>query len=301
MTLRPELSEKVIMEKIGAPLGQTLAEAALGIIEILNHNMIQEIEKESVRRGLDPRDFALFACGGAGALHACDVARELGMKQVIVPSKPGALCAVGLVSTDLQYDYSHTEMQLSSRPELQKLDADYNALEKRARERLYADKIAPGDSVLERVADCRYEGQGYELRVPVLSGKVEVATIEALVEAFHTVHKKQFGRSFRNNAVEIVNIRVIGIGKLPDIEPAKLACGSADAAEALTGEVRGVIFKVDGAIASLPAKVYERGKLKANNMIPGPAIINQMDTTILVEPGCTAWVNEYGSIRIDIA
>jgi N-methylhydantoinase A/oxoprolinase/acetone carboxylase beta subunit len=300
MKIRPELSEKVIREKIGKPLGQTLEEAALGIIEILNNNMIQEIEKESVRRGLDPRDFALFACGGAGALHACSVARELGMKTVIVPANPGALCAVGLVSTDLKYDYAHTEMQISSQPDLEKLDHDYSALEKLALARLYADKMSKDAIVLERVADCRYEGQGYELRVPVLSGQVDGQTIESLVEAFHWVHKKQFGRDFRNNAVEIVNIRVIGIGKIPDIEPVKIALGTVEPSAALTGETRQVIFKIEGEIRALPALVYDRVRLKAHNQILGPAIINQMDTTILVEPGCLARVNDYGIIQIDI-
>ena len=110
MEIKPELAEKAIMSRIGEPLNKNLDEAALGIIDIMNNNMIQEIEKESVRRGFDPREFALFACGGAGSLHACSVARELGMKQVVVPLNPGALCAVGLVNTDLMYDFSKTAL-----------------------------------------------------------------------------------------------------------------------------------------------------------------------------------------------
>lgn len=301
MTIRPELSEKVIMDKIGVPLGKSLEEAALGIIDIMNNNMIQEIEKESVRRGLDPRDFALFACGGAGSLHACSVARELGMKEVVIPSNPGALCAVGLVSTDLKYDYSRTEMQLSTKPDLERFDNDYRELEKMAVERLFADKIDVQDIVLERVADCRYEGQGYEIRVPVLSGEVTEETVAALVEEFHKAHKKQFGRSFRNNAVEVVNIRVVGIGKMPPLEPLRIPKGTQDPSGAFTGEIRRVIFKDEaGKPKASVAKIYDRSKFKANNVIPGPAIINQMDTTIVVEPDCTACVNEYGIIKIKV-
>jgi N-methylhydantoinase A/oxoprolinase/acetone carboxylase beta subunit len=299
MDIRPELAERAIMDKVGTPLGQTLDEAALGIIDVMNNNMIQEIEKESVRRGFDPREFALFACGGAGSLHACSVARELGMKHVIVPLNPGALCAVGLVNTDLMYDFSKTEMQLSTRAKLDVLDADYNELEREAVQRLTEDNMTPDRIVIQRVADCRYEGQGYEMRVPVVGGKVTQDTIEKLKESFHEVHKKQFGRSYRNVAVEIVNIRVIGTGSVDDLEPIRIERGDGDIARALVGE-REVTFRVDGKPRHVPAKIYDRTKFMAGDEIPGPAIINQMDTTIVIEPGCTGRVNDYGIIVIDV-
>jgi len=115
----------------------------------MNNNMIQEIEKESVRRGFDPREFSLFACGGAGALHACSVARELGMKHVIIPQNPGALCAVGLVNTDLMYDFSKTEMQLSTKVKLDVLD-DFTDIED-ARES-YGVVIDPATMEIDKAA-----------------------------------------------------------------------------------------------------------------------------------------------------
>lgn len=299
MDIRPELAEKAIMERIGKPLGEELYDAALGIIDIMNNNMIQEIEKESVRRGFDPREFALFACGGAGSLHACSVARELGMKNVIVPLNPGTLCAVGLVNTDLMYDYSKTEMQLSTRVNLDILDRDYAALEKEAYEKLLADNMAPEDIIIQRVADCRYEGQGYEMRVPVVGGHVTKDTIEKMKESFHAVHKRQFGRSYRDVAVEIVNIRVIGTGKIEDLTPLKIARGTGSPEEAAVGERR-VTFKADGRPKHYMSKIYDRNLLRAGDEIPGPAIINQMDTTIVIEPGCVGHVNDYGIIIIDI-
>lgn len=178
MNIRPELAEKAIMSRIGEPLNKNLDEAALGIIDIMNNNMIQEIEKESVRRGFDPRDFALFACGGAGSLHACSVARELGMKKVVIPLNPGALCAVGLVNTDLMYDFSKTEMQLSTNVDLKVIGEDYAMLEKEAYDKLIADNMKEEEIIIQRVADCRYEGQGYEMRVPVVGGEVNEETIE---------------------------------------------------------------------------------------------------------------------------
>ena len=300
MEIRKDLAEKAIMKHVGEPLGEDLYEAALGIIDVMNNNMIQEIEKESVRRGFDPRDFALFACGGAGSLHACSVARELGMKHVIVPQNPGALCAVGLVNTNLMYAFSKTEMQLSTKVDLAGLDADYKMLEQEAHDRLIEDNMSEDDIVIQRVADCRYEGQGYEMRVPVVGGPVTEETIEKLKESFHVTHKKQFGRSYRQVAVEIVNIRVIGTGAIEDLEAVKAPQGTADATAAIIGE-REVVFKgADGKPVHEQTKIYDRSKLKAGNTIAGPAIINQMDTTIVIEPGCTGHVNEYGIIVIDI-
>lgn len=299
MEIKPELAEKAIMDKVGTPLGKDLYQSALGIIDVMNNNMIQEIEKESIRRGFDPREFALFACGGAGSLHACSVARELGMKNVIVPLNPGALCAVGLVNTDLMYDFSKTEMQLSTNIKLDILNEDYKVLEKEAYDRLVEDNMTDDKIVIQRVADCRYEGQGYEMRVPVIGGEVTEETIEKLKDSFHEIHKKQFGRSFRQVAVEIVNIRVIGTGKIEDLQPIKIEKGNGDISGAVVGE-RQVTFKVDGQPKHMMTKVYDRTKFKAGDVISGPAIINQMDTTIVIEPDCVGNVNDYGIIVIDI-
>ncbi len=299
MEIHPELAEQAIMKEIGEPLGQELDEAALGIIDIMNNNMIQEIEKESVRRGFDPREFALFACGGAGSLHACSVARELGMKHVIIPLNPGALCAVGLVNTDLMYDYSKTEMQLSTKADLAALQRDYAALEEEAWEKLLEDGMSAEEIVIQRVADCRYEGQGYEMRVPVIGGSVTEDTIEKMKESFHEAHKKQFGRSYRQVAVEIVNIRVIGTGKIEDLEPIRIVQGDGDVSRAVTGE-RNVTFKVNGKPEHRMTKIYDRSLFRSGDEICGPAIVNQMDTTIVIEPDCVGHVNDYGIIVIDI-
>ena len=239
------------------------------------------------------------ARGGAGALHACSVARELGMKHVIIPQNPGALCAVGLVNTDLMYDFSKTEMQLSTKVKLDVLDEDYRMLEEEAESRLLADHMPEDKIVIQRVADCRYEGQGYEMRVPVIGGKVTEETIEKMKESFHQLHKKQFGRSFRKVAVEIVNIRVIGTGSIEDLEAVKIPQGTGDISAAQVGE-REVTFKVGDHPEHFATKVYDRSRFCAGDTIPGPAVINQMDTTIVIEPGCTGHVNDYGIIIIDI-
>lgn len=159
--------------------------------------------------------------------------------------------------------------------------------------------MAEEDIVIQRVADCRYEGQGYEMRVPVIGGKVTMETIEKMKESFHTVHKRQFGRSYRDVAVEIVNIRVIGTGKIEDLEPIKIGKGNGHVEDTVIGE-RQVTFKVNGKPAHMMTKIYDRSLFKAGDDIQGPAIINQMDTTIVIEPDCVGHVNDYGIIVIDI-
>ncbi|SDB28740.1 hydantoinase/oxoprolinase family protein [Eubacterium oxidoreducens] len=300
MTIRPELAEKAIEEKLGKALDQSIEECALGIIDIMNNNMIQAIEKDSVRRGLDPRDFALFACGGAGALHACSVARALGMKNVIIPVNPGALCAVGLVTTDLLYDYSKTEMVMSTAMDYERLNRDYQNLESLALERLAEDKVADKDVTIARFAECRYQGQGYELRVPVLSGTLDEEKLETLKEEFHKAHEAFFGKFYPETPVEIATIRVEGVGAMPDFEATKIKEGTEDSSVAKTGS-RETIFREGDEIKHYEAAIYDRSKLLAGNVVNGPAIINQMDTTIVVEPNCKATVNEYGVIVIDIA
>lgn len=221
------------------------------------------------------------------------------MKNVIVPLNPGALCAVGLVNTDLMYDFSKTEMQLSSKADISALAKDYAILEKEAKERLIEDNMSEQDIVIQRVADCRYEGQGYEMRVPIIGGEVNENTIEQMKEEFHVAHKKQFGRSYRQVEVEIVNIRVVGTGSIDDLEPIKIEKGNGNVEGAVIGE-REVTFKVNEKPVHMMTKVYDRSLFKARDEIVGPAIINQMDTTIVVEPGCVGHVNDYGIIVIDI-
>ena len=153
MTIKPELAIKAIEEKLVPTLNMSVLECAQGIIDIMNNNMVRAIEKESIRRGRDPRTFTLFACGGAGALHACSVARMLGMKNVMLPLQPGALCAVGLCTTDMKYDFSKTSMMLSTKADPSKLQTEFEELEAKAYQRLIEDGVAKEDISLTRVVE----------------------------------------------------------------------------------------------------------------------------------------------------
>jgi len=297
--LKKDLSVKAIDEYLAKKLNVTLEWAALGVLKIVNNNMMQAIQKESVRRGFDIRKFSLIACGGAGALHACELAARLGMTSIIIPPNPGILSALGLMATDLKYDRSITELQLASRPDMKKLASDFAGLEKEALSRLQQDRVPEARRATERAADCRYKGQGYELRVHVPSGDVTPQTIAAIVQNFHDAHEKEFGRAFHDNDVEIVNIRVLGIGRIPELKWPHSAESGADAQAAFKYQ-KDVIFDVSGNAERLATKVYERSRLRAGNVIVGPAIVEQMDTTTVVAPGWTARVEGFGNIIITL-
>jgi N-methylhydantoinase A/oxoprolinase/acetone carboxylase beta subunit len=297
LKLKSELSLKAIEEHLAKKLGMSVEQAALGVLKIVNNNMMQAIQKESVRRGFDVRKFSLIACGGAGAVHSCALADQLGMASVIVPPHPGILAALGLLATDLKYDFSRTELQLASQADKKKIGADYADLEKEAFARLKEDRVPGERQGAERYADCRYKGQGYELRVSVPSGAIDDKAITAVVANFHEAHEKEFGRAFRDNDVEIVNIRVLGIGRIPQLKWPRAEPGSADAASAIKYE-KPVIFEAEGKANAMPTKVYDRVRLKSGNVMNGPAIVEQMDSTVIVLPGWKATVDGFGNIII---
>jgi N-methylhydantoinase A/oxoprolinase/acetone carboxylase beta subunit len=297
LILKNQLSTKAITEHLAKKLDMTVEQAALGVLKIVNNSMMQAIQKESVRRGFDIRKFSLIACGGAGALHACQLAEQLGMKSIIVPPNPGILSALGLMATDLKYDFSKTELQLASMADRKKLARDFAALEKEAYARLKQDRVPDGRREIERAADCRYKGQGYELRVSVPAGDINDRAISKIVSNFHEAHEKEFGKAFQENDVEIVNIRVLGIGTIPELKWPRIKTGSHNAATALKYE-KVVIFEADGKPKPMTTKVYERARLKSRNVLTGPAIVEQMDSTVVVAPGWKATVEDFGNIII---
>jgi N-methylhydantoinase A/oxoprolinase/acetone carboxylase beta subunit len=297
LKLERDLAIKAIETHLCKKLNMTVEQAALGVLKIVNNNMVQAVQKESVRRGFDIRKFSLLACGGAGPLHGCDLALALRMKSIINPPNPGILAALGLMTTDLKYDFSRTELQLASAPNLPKLVADFAELEAEAETRLKEDRVPKARWAMERAADCRYKGQGYELRVAVPGGEVNAKTVAIIAENFHVAHAKEFGRAFRDNDVEIVNIRVLGIGRIPELKWPKVGNGGRSPAAAFKYEKK-VIFEVNGEPTLVPTKVYERTLLKNGNVLPGPALVEQMDSTIVVSPGSRASVDTFGNILI---
>jgi N-methylhydantoinase A/oxoprolinase/acetone carboxylase beta subunit len=298
LPLNPELATAAIADKLAKPLGQSVEEAALGAIKILTHNMVQAIEINSVRRGYDPRDFALVAFGGGGPLFACDIASELGIPLVVVPTAPGLTSALGLLTTDVAYEQSRTTMQFASTADFGRLANVYAELEGDLRDQLVADGFKDKEIRLVRFADCRYRGQGYELRTPAPAGAIDRSSLDRLVRAFGVEHRRVYNHEYADRDVQIVNVRVVGTGAIPPLAPTPIAQGMETPDASARMSVKPVVFEVDGAAQRFDTPRYSRAALKAGNHIYGPAIVDQMDTTTLIPPGFSARVDRFGNLVI---
>jgi 5-oxoprolinase (ATP-hydrolysing)/N-methylhydantoinase A len=251
-----------------------------------------------VRKGYDPRDFALVAFGGAGPLFACDIARELAIPRVIVPPAPGLTSALGLLTSDISYDHSTTLISSLEHADLGRIASAVAELEARALEQLRRDGIAEDRIELLRFADCRYVGQGYELRAAGGSGPVDRDFVAGLSKAFNDAHQREYGRHFPDKAVELVNLRVVGVGRIPRVDPPVLVRGSAIPDPQAKVGTRRVVFEVAGSPQALETTVWRRDALKAGNHVQGPAIVEQMDSTTVIPPDVSARVDEAGNLLI---
>jgi 5-oxoprolinase (ATP-hydrolysing) len=286
-----------VLEPLAQALDMSVEEAALGALQIQKFGMTQAIELNSVRRGYDPRDFTLVAAGGAGPLFASDIAAELEIPRVLVPPHPGLIAATGLLTTDLQHEVVRTERQALKSLDWARLGSSYDALVAEAVARLNDDAVPEDRRLVRRLADCRYAGQGYEVRCEAPAGPIDAAWAQALETAFHEAHEAEYGHRF-DAAVEIVNIRVVGAGRIDDLEWSEVPAAESPVSSALTLE-RDVVFDVDGRPTRCMTGFYDRDKLRAGHRLEGPAIVEQYDSTTVIPPGMSAEIDRFGNIVID--
>ncbi|MCM3690885.1 hydantoinase/oxoprolinase family protein [Neobacillus niacini] len=299
MQLKPELSEKAYQEHIAEKLNMDVREAAAGALKIMTHNMVNAIEMNSVRKGYDPREFTLVAAGGAGPLFACDIAEELNIPYVVVPPFPGITAAIGLLGTDITYESVSTVWSSLKTGSIQKLRHEFARLEEQAIASLKADGMSNDKIILKRVCDCRYEGQGYELRVDAPAGEINEAWAEEVKNAFHAVHEREYASKFEDQEVIAINIRLIGVGVVTD------ESGLAPQPEALkfnpaNGKKGFVYFWVNDRLEEVETSFYHRSDIPYGTQLIGPAIIQQKDSTTVIPPLCKAIFDEYGNIVIDM-
>jgi N-methylhydantoinase A len=296
MELDTSGAQSAIADDVADPLEIDTAAAALGILNIVNNNMANAIRAKTVQKGRDPGTFTLVAFGGAGPLHAADLARELGVERTLIPRNPGVLSAVGLSTTDLQYDYINTEFTLLSEADHEAIAATYDDLAAAARERLRADGVEPERVTIEMTADCRYEGQGYEVSVPVGSDG-QLDSLSNIRERFDRAHEAEFGHNFQDNSVEVVNERVTGYGKTPSADLLTLPEKTAPAEEHVLAS-EDVQFSVGSETRAHETPFYDRTDLRNGHTLDGPAIVGEKDSTIVVPPDFRATVLEYGDIEL---
>jgi N-methylhydantoinase A/oxoprolinase/acetone carboxylase beta subunit len=275
-----------VVDELAGRLGLPREEAAQGVLTLLDANMANAIRGMTVERGLDPRAYSLVAFGGAGPLHAVEVARLLEMREVIVPPFPGLSSALGLLASDLRYDAIATEFMVQGAIDEERVRTDLARLEGSVREALREDGVPDADVVVERAADLRYVGQGYELRVPI-----DPDALDALWPAFHERHRREYGHDFPGNPIELVSVRATGIGRTP--APPEPALGSGERAEVGRREV---VFGGE----RVSATVVERSRLAPGDAVEGPAIVVQTDTTLVVPPGYRAEADAAGNLIVPV-
>ncbi|WP_084462747.1 hydantoinase/oxoprolinase family protein [Oceanibaculum pacificum] len=291
----PALARAAIQDKIAGPKGMSVEEAAAAILELSNHNIAQAVRYVSVERGLDPQDFMLMAFGGAGPLHAAFVARELGIRRVLIPGSPGVLCAMGVLTKDVRVDSSRTRI-LDERSDkfLDQLRWVVDELDETAERSLTLQGYKRQAARLEYSADLRYVGQNYEINIRSAAPPSDAKAWADMRQAFHAAHKRQYGYASLDKPLQMVTVRLTAV--VPIERPDNLG-GAAGDAENLTEQAnRRVFFAESGGFVSTP--VVQRDALTQGNSVAGPAIIEQMDTTTILPPGFTASVDDHNNLII---
>ena len=295
MPLDVEAAREVIA-LTGAKLGLEVREFAHGILQLAAASMAGAVRRVSVARGRDPREYALFAYGGAGPLHAADLADLLGITKIVIPPNPGLGSCLGLLAADIHAAAVQTIAARSDAVESDQLTATFDELEERVVANVVSQGIEKDAVVIERFADLCYVGQATELTVAVPAGVVDAASMDSALEVFHVEHNRVYGYDYAGEqSVEIVNLRVRGTGPLRSIELTRPEPATGPVTDAVTG-TRDVYFgPTDGDQAT---SLYDRALLAPGHEFAGPAIVTEYDSTILVPPHSTASVDELGNLII---
>jgi N-methylhydantoinase A len=293
MSMYPGKARAVISE-LAHGLGVDAIKAAAGVIEIINVNMMGAVRVISVEQGEDPRDFTLVAYGGAGPLHAAEVARNMGISKVLVPPRPGLLSALGLLRADVRGDFSVTRLVRAEPNSLTALSRGFNGLKRRAAAWLAGE--GESRAGFEWFADVRYLGQNFELVLKLKRDRLDEASLGQLVKAFHHQHKDQYGYDMRAQPVEIVNLRLVVTAKRGTLPHERSTRKPGDLRQALIAKRR-VWFPEAGFVAT---PVYDRDRLPADCRITGPVIIEQMDATTAVPPNARIRNDRRGYLHIEL-
>jgi N-methylhydantoinase A len=291
---------RAVFAPVAERLGFTTERAAHGVLGIVVSNMVRAIRAISVERGHDPRQFALMPFGGAGPLHAGDVARSLGMRQIIVPDAPGILCARGLVVSDLQEDFVRTARTPVDAKHIDPISDHIDALMRTADAWCDGERLTAARRSLQVRLDMRYVGQNFELSVPLddtlLTGLQHPEAPTRLCNLFFAAHEQQYGYHNPNDTVEIINYRLTVRGQRH--QPSASVSDTSNATGRPTPlDTRSVYFTADTPIIT---PVFDRTTLLPGHSMTGPAVIEQLDATTLIYPGDTLRVDPAGNLLIEV-
>lgn len=282
-----------IASKVAEPLGLSVEEAAYGILRIANANMSRAIQSVSTERGYDVREFALFAYGGAGPLHACDLAKDCSIRTVIIPVEPGTLCARGILLSDITMDFVRSELSLATPEAWARARATLEDIRIEATAWLDREGVAADSREVRVMIDARYDGQNFEVMVPI--AEVNSTSVDDLVELFRERHFQEYGYNVDTRPVEIVNCRAQAIGRVPKIrqEPPIPVAGLD-----MVRDHRKVYFGPE--FGWVETNIYRRSQLAPGKSFAGPAIIEEMSSTTVVQPGQTISIDRVGNIIVSM-
>ncbi len=283
------------IETVGAPLGLDAIEAAEGILRIVNNRMAVDLRLALQAEGQDPRKFALMAFGGAGGLHAAEIARMVGIPRVLIPTRPGLNCAMGLLQTAVRHHYLRSRMGALSTFPIDAIASTFGELESRARADVRDEGFASDQVTLRRFVEMRYRQQGYQLAVPCPHPFAEDDRAR-LKRAFDDLHRQTYGQAAENEDAEIVTFRLEAEIAVPTLQLPELTNGDGRWQRAQVGET--LLWDL-GTHRYATAAVLDRALLMRGDVVPGPAIVNQLDATTVLPAGQSLGVDRLGTLVIE--
>jgi N-methylhydantoinase A len=301
MRLDPSAAERALLSRIGEPLGMDVTAAADGILRIAVTAMSYVVKGVTTERGLDAGDFTLVAYGGAGPLHAVEVAREIGIRTVVIPPAPGVFSAYGMLFSDLRYDFVRTWFTRLDEAPFDAIERIYAELEAQGRSAIAGTSVTPRNVTIKRAADMRYVGQEHAVTVDLPLAVFAKEDRAAIKRHFDAMHAQRYGTSAPSEPAEIVSLRSTVTGEMRKPPQKKIAAGGKAPTAAARAGKRPVYFG-DGATRGFVATpTYRRAALDAGNRIRGPALIEEHASTTVLMPGDALEVDAFGNLVIAVA
>ena len=286
-------ARRAVEEHCSRPLGMEVVEAAHGIVEIANAAMVNALRLVSVQKGYDPRDFALVAFGGSGPVHANRLAQLAQIPTAVIPSSPGTASALGLLLTDLEHDYAGSVLERVETLDPGAVERLCRSLEEQGQQALESEGVEKGARRMVRLAELRYVGQSYELTVPMTTALLGEEAKKAMLARFHDAHERAYGFKAEGEPVELVHVRVRAIGRMARPESRRMQGPVGTLEEARRSE-RPVYFAAAGGFVD--CSIFDRPLLGRGAVVNGPAVIEEVDSTTVVEPGYAAQVDPLGPL-----
>jgi N-methylhydantoinase A len=294
LVIDAQRARNAIREHVAEPMHTSVSTGAVGILRVATANMAQALRAASIERGRDPRSMVLVAFGGAGPMHACELAKQLEMRRVLVPPRAGLFSSLGLLLAEPLHDFVRTILSPAQDANLSVLDKTFHGMEERGKKLLEKEQVNDDDMAFERLFDMRYAGQSYELSIPISRERVSRGLLSHAINSFHSFHHRQYGYSAPADTVELVNLRVYAKGRARNRPPKADREFSGRAGESH----RKVFF--DGRFVN-NCPIYTRVEMSPGSKGKGPCIVEDYDSTLVIPPRSRYMVDEFGSFSIALS